>query len=321
MGKTIVRRFLILIPQIIFITLFIFILAEFMPGDPFAHLVESADGAAVAQQLTETLGLNLPWHVRYYRWIEGIVTRWDFGRSIQHARPVMDIVTERMANTLRLSGLTVVLTYLIAIPFGIWAGKHKDKWPDKAILLYAFTALALPTIVLSIVVIFFFGFQLQIIPIRGSVDIQAVPGTMGYTLSRLHHLIGPAITGALLSTVSIIFFLRNEIVDVQNSDFVTTARSKGVPQNDVYRKHILRNAMLPIVPSIGTTIGALFAGSIFIEMVFSYPGIGRLFIDSIMQRDFPVINTLVLLTAIITAIGVLISDLLLTIVDPRIRIK
>lgn len=321
MGKTILRRFLILIPQIIFITLFIFILAEFMPGDAFGHLAEDAEGAALAATLAEAHGLNLPWHVRYYRWISGIVTNLDFGRSIQHARPVMEIVGERMINTLRLSGLTVLITYLIAIPFGIWAGRHKEKFVDKAILFYAFTALAMPTIVLSIVVIFAFGFQLQWIPIRGSVDIQAVPGTFGYFMSRMHHLIGPAITGALLSTVSIIFFLRNEIVDVQASDFVTTARSKGVPKSDVYRKHILRNAMLPIVPSIGTTIGALFAGSIFIERVFSYPGIGTLFIDSILQRDFPVVNTLVLLTSIITALGVLISDILLTVVDPRIRIK
>ena len=321
MGKTIIRRLLVLIPQLFLITVLIFLLAEIMPGDPFSHLAEDPEMAAIAAQLQEAHGLNIPWYERYGRWLQGIFTEWNFGQSIHHHRPVTAIVGERLANTVRLSALTIFFTYLIAIPLGIIAGKNKEKTIDKAILLYAFTALAIPTIVMSIVVIFVFGFQLGWIPIRGSVDALLETGSMAYHFSRLHHIVGPALTAAFLNTVGIIFFLRNEIVDVQNSDFVTTARSKGVPEQDVYRRHILRNAVLPIVPSFGTIIGALFAGSIFVEMVFSYPGVGTLFLNSIMSQDFPVVNTLVLMTSVLTAVGVLVGDILLTVVDPRIRIR
>lgn len=134
-------------------------------------------------------------------------------------------------------------------------------------------------------------------------------------------MILPAITLALISTTGIVYFLRSEIIDYESSDFVTTARSKGVPENTVYTKHILRNALLPIVAGSGSSIIAMFSGSIFIENVFAYPGMGQLFIQSIISRDFPVVNILVMLFAVITVITMLATDIIVTFIDPRIRIK
>ena len=323
MYKTIVRRLLILIPQLFVISLFVFILAWFMPGDALTGL--TADPTISPDRLAylrERYGLNDPWYRQYSRWLSGIVLRGDFGFSIPHARPVTDIIGERIANTFRLAIMVTLLTYLIGVPLGIIAGRYHGKPIDKAICVYTYIALAMPTVVLALINLLIFGFRLGWVPVMGSVDIAAVRGPpLAYWLSRLHHLILPAITAALLSTVGIVQYLRSEIIDYEASDFVTTARSKGVPSNKVYSGHIFRNALIPMVSDIGFVIVGLVSGSIFIERVFSFPGMGLLFLDSVMNRDYPVVIALITVTGALIAIGGLLSDIILTIVDPRIRVK
>ncbi|MCL1923997.1 MAG: ABC transporter permease, partial [Defluviitaleaceae bacterium] len=260
------------------------------------------------------------WYVQYWRWISGIITEGNFGRSITRHMPVEYVIGERLGNTVRLSIATLILLYAIAIPLGILAGRRNGKPVDKAILFYTFFAIAMPTIIFAIMNVFIFGFTLGWVPIRGSLDVTA-QGFFEIFKSRLHHLILPALTGALIGTAGIINFLRGEIIDTQNSDFVTTARSKGVPARRIYNVHILRNSMLPIAPSIAASVAFLFVGAVFIERVFSYPGMGELFLTALVQRDFPVTNTIVLMLAFFTAIATLLGDIVLTIVDPRIRIR
>ena len=322
MIKIVLRRVLILIPQLIFISMFIFFLSELMPGDPFGHLVEDPNvSAEQIHAIREAYGLNDPLPIRYGRWLGNILTNWDFGISLAHRRAVMDVIGERLVNTSILGTLTLALIYIISVPLGIVAGRRSGKWPDKSVLLYTFFTLAIPAIVMSILVIFVFGFNLGWIPIRGSVSATEVSGTFGYFTSRLHHLIGPALTGALLGGTLIVFLLRNEMVDVKNLDYVTTARAKGVPERVVYNKHILRNSLLPVLPTVGTSLVGIFTGAIFIEMIFSFPGIGGLFLTSINQRDFPVVLGISLITSVLISLGVLLGDLLTIVVDPRIRIK
>lgn len=322
MFKVILRRLIILIPQLIFISMMIFLLSELMPGDAFAHLIEDPDvSEETIMALREAAGLNDPLPVRYGRWLHGVVTRFDFGVSLSHRRDAIEIIGERATNTAILGTLTLALTYIISIPLGIIAGRKSGKWSDKTILLYSFITLAIPTIVMSIVVLFVFGFTLGWIPIRGSVSVMEVSGTFGYFTSRIHHLLGPALTGAVLGGTFVVFFLRNEIVDTQNSDYVTTARAKGVPERVVYNKHILRNSILPIVPGIGGALAAILTGSIFIEQMFSFPGMGGLFLTAIGQRDFPIILAISTIFSVLIALGVLLGDILLVVVDPRIRIK
>lgn len=332
MWKTIVRRFLILIPQLFALSILIFLLAHFMPGDALRGMVGPDTAPAELERLRELHGLNDPWYTQYGRWMRSLIFEQDFGTSVTHNRPVLDIVRDRLFNTMRLSALTAVFTYMLAIPLGMIAGRKHGKAVDKAIMVYTFIALSMPTAVLSLLnlLLFGFGFNIEIFgfiistgifPVTGSVDAQAVAGTSAFFFSRIHHLILPAITLASLSTVSIIYFLRSEIIDYETSDFVLTARAKGVPEGKIYSGHILRNAFLPIAGGMGTIVAGLFGGSVFIETVFSYPGMGELFLTSIISRDFPVVNMLVMFYAVLSVVAMLISDIIITIVDPRIRIK
>ena len=322
MYKTIIRRVLILIIQLFAISLLMFLIAYTIPGDVLTGLTE--DPSISPQRLAEMrdqLGLNDPWPVQYGRWISGIVLRGDFGHSFSHRRPVMDVIGERLSNTFMLGLFTMVLIYLIAIPLGIIAGRYNDKLVDRTIGVYTYIALAMPMVVLALIGLLIFGFRLQWVPIRGSVGVGLDPWTFEWILSRLHHMILPAVTAALLGTVGIIQYLRGEIVRYKYSDFVTTARAKGVPERKLYSRHILRNALIPIASNMGLAIVGLFVGAVFIEQIFSFPGMGRLFLDAITGRDFIIVNAIVMIISALTALGVLLSDIILTIVDPRIRIR
>lgn len=179
----------------------------------------------------------------------------------------------------------------------------------------------MPPFVFYILGIWLFGFTLGWFPISGSVSADVNPGTFAYFWSRFYHLILPSILCALISTTAIVQYLRTGIVDNKVEDYVRTARSKGVPENVVFNKHILRNSLLPIAAFFGNTITGLLSGSMVIESVFSYPGMGKLFLDSIGQRDYTTLTALILLFGVLTLIGNLLSDIIMSIIDPRIRIK
>ena len=318
--KTIVRRLLILVPQLFVLTLVLFILAHFMPGDALTGLIDPNLMYEDIQRMREELGLNQPWHVQYVTWM-GNIFQGDFGRSWRFRMPVTQVIGERLPNTLRLSGLTVLFIYMLAIPAGVIAAKNKDKLIDRGIIVYTFFALSLPTVVFSLINVFVFGFNLGWFPVMGSVAVGASPGTFEAFMSRLHHLILPATTLALLNTIWIINVLRSEILDTENADFVVTARSKGVPSRVVYYRHMLKNACIPIITSFAGMIPFLIGGAIFIEMIFMYPGMGNLFITSINERDFAVVNALAIMFGTASVVGILLSDVVMMIVDPRVRIK
>ena len=322
MWKTIVRRFLILIPQLAALSLLIFILGYNMPGDALRGTVGPNTTPEQMEMLREAWGLNDPWYIQYGRWMRGIFTEFDFGRSISQQRSVTSVIGDRMMNTVRLSFLTTIFTYMIAIPLGILAAKKKGTYVDKSIMIYTFLALSMPTIIFGLINLMVFGFRLGFFPTLGSVTASAdMAGGITRFLSQMHHAILPALTLALISTVGIIYFLRSEIIDNDVSDFVMTARSKGIPESRVYNRHILRNALLPVAGGFGFVIAGLFTGSIFIERVFAFSGMGDLFITSILRQDWPVANTLILFYACLTVLAMLMTDIIITIIDPRIRIK
>jgi len=320
MWKMILRRILIMIPQLLVLSLVIFIMAHFMPGDALFGVVDPTIRPEDLDRIREAIGMNRPWYERYFEWLTNML-RGDFGRSFNHQRSVTDVIGERLPNTIRLSFVTAMFTYMIAIPLGIIAGRFREKTADKIIVIYTFFAFAMPTIIFALINLFVFGFTLRWFPITGSVDPRAVAGTLNYQLSRVHHLILPALTLALLSTIGLINILRSEIIDNENSDFVTTARAKGVPRRVIYNKHIFRNAALPVYASFGFAIAGLMAGSIFIERVFSFPGMGTLFVQSIAGRDFTTVNALTMFYGVVTVVGTALSDIFITVADPRIRIQ
>ena len=321
MYKTIIRRVMILIPQLLAITMFVFLLSSFMPGDALQGREDPTLNMEMLEAQRERLGLNDPWYTQYGRWLRGIL-RGDFGMSISNQNAVLPLIGQRLTNTFWLALLTIILIYIIAIPLGLFAGRYNDKVADRAIGMYTYFAMALPTVVFAIVLLLIFGFRLQWFPIRGSVTLDAhAAGGIQYIISRLHHMALPATTGALLGTIAIIQYLRGEVIAFKSSDYVMTAKSKGTPERKLYSRHILRNALIPVAANAGLAIVGLFTGAIFVETIFSYPGMGRLFIDSITTRDFTVINAIILLSSFLIAVGVLISDILLATLDPRIRIK
>ncbi|MBD8035490.1 ABC transporter permease [Solibacillus sp. A46] len=319
MWKTIVRRVLIMIPQLFVLSLLIFILAKQMPGDPFTGLITPETDPNVIEELRIKAGFYDPWYVQYYNWIAN-AAQGDFGQSYTYKKPVADIIGARGMNTLLLSLLSVILVYLIAIPLGVLAGRYQESFLDKSIVLYSFISYAIPTFVLSLIFVYVFGYRLMWFPTSGTVDISLDAGTWEYYWSRFYHLLLPAITYALLGTTGIIQYLRTEIIDAKTMDYVKTARSKGIPMKKVYSRHIFRNSLLPIAAFLGFTITGLLSGSIFIETVFGYQGMGKLFIDSILSRDYSVITALVMLFGFLALLGSLLSDIILSIVDPRIRI-
>ncbi|MCL2602930.1 MAG: ABC transporter permease [Defluviitaleaceae bacterium] len=321
MWKTVVRRLLIAIPQLIGLSVMVFVLAQFMPGDALRGQLEPGMPPGEINRMREEAGLNDPWYVQYSRWV-GNVLRGDLGRSLQHRVPVTKVIGDNMMNTVRLSIMTTILLYAIAIPLGIIAGRKHNRLPDKIIMFYIFIFFSIPTIVMGLLMIFIFAFHYGWFPAMNSVSvIAAFQGGWAEFWSRLHHLVLPSMTGAILGGTATIYYLRNQIIDVQSSDFVTTARSKGTPERRVYTRHILRNAILPIAGGMGASIAFVFTGSIFIETVFSINGMGQLFVNSVSGRDWPVANALIMFYAFVGVMAGLLADLTIMLVDPRIRIK
>jgi len=321
MIKFIIRRLLLTLPQIVILSFIVFLLAQAMPGDALTGMIDPNITAEALEVQREAMGLNNPWYVQYWDWFTGVL-QGDFGRSFRHQRPVTNIIGERLYNTLGLSALTLVLTYVIAVPLGIIAGRYHGTWKDKIISGYTFFALAMPSFTMGLLMLFFFGFQLGWFPTGSSVSAAAhAAGGMEYILSRIHHMFLPALSLAVISTTAIIQYLRSEIVDLESREFIVTARAKGASEQRVYNKHIFRNSLLPVASFLGFQIAFLIGGAIFIESIFSFPGMGELMISSITTRDFTVMTALILMFGIASIVGALLSDIILTIVDPRIRIK
>lgn len=320
MWKTTLRRILIMIPQIVILSILVFILAKMMPGDPFSGLIDPNISPARIAELRQSLGLNDPWYIQYIRWIRNLF-HGDLGISYTYKLKVTTLIGQRGYNTFILSLFSVILSYAISIPLGILAGRYNGSKFDKIVILYNYISYAIPTFVLSILMLWLFGYTLRLFPTSGSVDLGLKPGTFSYIINRFYHILLPSITYALLSTVGTIQYLRNEVIDSKQMDYVKTARSKGVPVNKVYTKHIFRNSLLPIAAFFGYTITGLLGGSVFIETIFGYPGMGQLFISSISSRDYSIITALILMYGILTLLGTLLSDIILSIVDPRIRIE
>lgn len=320
MWKLIVRRTLITIPQIIVLSVLVFILAQAMPGDALTGLIDPNIDPATIEAMRERLGLNNPWYVQYIDWVKGVL-QGDFGQSFRFKMPVSELIGGRMINTLWLSLATLILTYLIAIPLGIISGRFNDTWLDRAITGYTYIGFAAPLFIFALVMLFIFGFQLGWFPTSGSVTPGTEPGTFAYFISKLNHLLLPALSMALITTVSTVQYLRSEIIDTKQKDFIVTARAKGASESRVYNRHVLRNSLLPIAAFFGYEITGLIGGTIFIENIFGYPGMGELFLSSISLRDYSVMTALVLLFGLAAIIGALLSDIILSLVDPRIRIK
>ncbi|QKS69610.1 ABC transporter permease [Paenalkalicoccus suaedae] len=315
------RRVLIMIPILAMISIVVFALALAMPGDALSGQIDPANSSPeYIEEQRERLGLNDPIHVQYGRWIAGVV-QWDFGRSFVHRMDVTEIIGERLPNTILLSVMSLIITYFLAFFMGKFAGRNPYTIGDYGIQGFNYLMLAIPSFVAALFAIFFFSFQLGWFPATGSVGRGMTAGTLDFWISKMHHTFLPALVLGALTTASYTQFLRNDIIENAQKDYVRTARAKGTTENQIYNKHILRNSIIPIVTLFGFDIASIIGGAIIIETIFSYRGIGELFITSINQRDSAVVVAITLMLSTASLIGNLLADLLYGVIDPRIRVE
>ncbi len=319
MWKTIFRRILIMIPELIILSLIVFILAKAMPGDPFTGSINPRSNPAQIHHLMQVNGLYDPWYQQYWNWVVHLF-HGDLGTSYEYQEPVTTLLMQRGANTLWLGIFIVIMMYVIGLPLGIYAGRHENKLPDHIIRAYTYITMAIPLFVVLVIGIWIFAYGLNLFPTSGSISPTA-NGFWPSVFSRFYHIALPGMLVALFSTVNIVQYLRSEVIDAKHSDYVKTARAKGVPMKEIYRHHIFRNSLLPIAAFAGYSITGVLDGQIFAEMIFSYPGMGLLFLNAINYRDYTVITVLVLIFGFLNLMGTLLSDIILAVVDPRVRVE
>ena len=297
-----------------------FMIIRLAPGDP-ASVMAGEAGAADAQfvqQLRQEFGLDQPLPTQLWKYVSGVL-RLDLGYSYRQKRPVIDLINERLAATLYLTVSAYVISLCLGILLGAAAARWAGTWKDRAITIAALCFYVTPTFWLGLMFILLFSIKLGWVPPFGMVELGANETGFGHLLDVAHHLILPALSLGLFYVAIYTRIMRTSIVEVQSLDFVKFARAKGLPPGRILGVHILRNAVLPVVTLAGIQAGQLVGGAILIETVFAWPGIGRLAFDSLIQRDYPVLLGVFLVTSIMVVVLNLVTDIIYSLVDPRIE--
>ncbi len=319
MRTYVLRRVLQTIPLLLGISVMTFLLLQLAPGDFLNQMAENpAISAEAIEAMRRRFGLDQPWYVQYLRYLQNVVLHFDFGESFSRHQPVFTVLQEGLENTLLLAGASAVVTWGLAIPLGMWAAVRQHSWVDRLLSLIAFIWLSIPEI-LSGLLFLMFAARTGWFPVGGmrSLDYDDLDA-MGQFLDVLHHLALPALVVGLIPLASRMRQMRGNLLDVLRLDYVTTARAKGLDERVVVMKHALRNALNPMITLFGYTLGALVSGSFVAEIIFSWPGLGRLTLDAILTQDQYLVMGSVLMASLVLVLGNLIADLLLVVADPRI---
>lgn len=315
MTTYLVRRLLLAVPTFIGVTLLTFALVHLAPGGPVATLAgEKATPAQIAA-LTHQLGLDRPWPVQYAAWL-GALLHGDLGFSYTAQQPVITLIAQRLPQTLLLMGCAVLLSTLIAVPLGVFqAYKHGAAF-DRAASVAVFFAWSMPTFWFGTLLIALFAITLRWAPVGG---LQTIDTPSFDIPSRFAHLVLPVLTLAIVSVAGWSRYVRGSVVEQLREDYVRTAVAKGLPTRIVLFRHALRNALIPFVTLLGGSLPALFGGAVITEQIFAYPGMGQLFWQSAVDRDYATLLGITTFTAVLVILGNLLSDVLYGVVDPRVR--
>jgi peptide/nickel transport system permease protein len=319
MKTYVLRRFLQMIPLLFGISALTFILLQLAPGDFLNQMGENpAISPATIEAMRRNFGLDRPWYIQYGLYLRNILLHFDFGESFSRHQPVFTVIREGLSNTLLLASAAAVITWGLAIPLGIWAAVRQYSWIDKTLSLIAFIWLSIPEI-LSGLLLLMLAARTGWFPVGGMRSIEYDDlTTIGRVRDLLWHLALPAFVVGLVPLASRMRQMRGNLLDVLRLDYVTTARSKGLDEGVVIYKHALRNALNPMITLFGYTLGALVSGSFVAEIIFSWPGLGRLTLDAILTQDQYLVMGSVLMASVVLILGNLIADLLLAVADPRI---
>lgn len=332
----IVRRLTQAVPTVFGITLITYLMMLAAPADPITLLTFNPTTTAEDTRiLRRQLGLDQPPLVQYLYWLIGNdwteidvdgdgqgdisgmrrgLLRGDLGQSIQQRRPVLDLIVERLPVTLQLTIPALILGYSIGLLLGVIAAIFHGSFIDQLIRVTSVVGNAVPAFWLGLLLLLIFSVQLRWLPLGGTRDVSATS-----LEDTIRHMILPVIVLSFGTISSVSRFIRAEILEVKDQDYIRTAYGKGLPASIVIRRHVLRNALIPIATLFGAAVGSLLSGAVVIEQVFSWPGMGRLLINAVIQRDFPLVMGSVLFGAILYILGVLLSDVLYGVLDPRVR--
>ncbi|MFN8526545.1 MAG: ABC transporter permease [Chloroflexota bacterium] len=305
----VIRRLVSIIPILFGISLIIFVLMSIVPGDPIAGLIDPRQGTfdpKAADELRKQWGLDRPKHEQYLLFV-GNALKGDLGRSLHQHSPVIDLVAERIPATARLAGAAMLYATILGVIVGIVAAVKRNTWLDTCSMVIALMGVSLPVFWLGLMLMLVFGVILHVLPVSG----------MGQ--GQLSYLILPAVTLGSVVTGVIARVTRSAMLNVVNQDYILTARAKGLAERSLIWRHAIKNALIPVVTIVGVQTGGLLAGAVITETVFNWPGVGRLLVTSIFQRDLPVVQGVVLSLALMFALVNLLVDVVYGYVDPRIR--
>lgn len=308
----IARRLLATLPVVAMVAVVIFAILRLTPGDPAAIIAGDDATAAQLDQIRQAMGLDQPIYMQFIVWV-GRLLRGDLGVSLLSGTPVLHMIGDRMGPTIALAVATIVLTVIIAIPLGVIAAWRQGKLLDRAIMSLSVLGFSVPTFVVGYLLIYFFSIQIGWFPVQGYKPLA------GGFWPFAERLILPTLALSAVYIALIARITRSSIIEVMGEDYIRTARAKGVKENAVLMQHALRNAAVPIVTIIGIGVASLISGVVVTESVFNLPGLGRLVVEAVLARDYPVIQGLILLFSFIYILINLVVDLLYTVFDPRIR--
>lgn len=330
MKDYLIKRLLLMIPTLFGITLITFLIIQLAPGSPIQSKLGLDEGVK-AEQITKEIieetnklyGLDKPIHVRYGIWLKQIITL-DFGDSYKDHRPVIDKIKERLPITLALNLFSIFLAYIISIPIGAYSAIKQKTTLERTSTFVLFVLYSIPSFWMAIILIFFLGGgdYLDIFPIFGihSAGYEEFP-FFKKVLDFLWHITLPVFCLTYADFASLSRFQKGSLLEVLREDFIRTAKAKGLKEDIVLFKHALRNSLIPIITIIAAILPAMIGGSVIIETIFSIPGIGKLGFEAILSRDYPVIMAIATISAFLTLIGILISDIAYAVVDPRISFE
>lgn len=320
------RRLLLLVPLVLGIVTLMFFVVHLAPGDPTSHFVAPGMRAETVQEIRRQWGLDEPVPVRYAVWV-GNVARGDLGQSYALRRPVTDVLADVLPNTLLLSGVALAVAFAVGVAIGVAQAVRQNSWTDGLLSFVSLVFYSMPSFWLAIMLSLLFSHLARNVwgwpiyfPVSGtrSLDHDLMTG-VGQVLDRAWHLALPALSLALVLMGGIARHVRASMLEVIRDDFVRTARAKGLSERTVIVRHVFRNALLPVVTLLGLYLPVLLGGTVFIETVFAWPGMGKTIVDAIGLRDYPLVMACTLLFAGLVVVGNLVADVLYALVDPRVR--
>ena len=322
MLRYIARRLLLTVPLIIGISLISFLVIYAAPGGPveMATDLNPRVTAEARERLKSYYGLDQPVHVQYVQWLGRMATL-DFGQSFSRdGRQVSEKIAERIPVTLSINVLSMFLIFLVAVPLGIYSAVRKDSWFDRISTVAVFTGFAVPTFWLALLLMMLFGVQLGWLPISGLVSMEYESFSFaGKVWDRAIHLILPVFVSAFGGLAGLSRYMRSNMLEVIRQDYIAAARAKGLPERKVVFRHAMRNALLPFITILGLSVPGLLGGSVIFESIFAIPGLGQLFYQGVLSRDYPLIMGPLVIGAFLTLIGNLLADVGYAYADPRIR--